>query len=336
MNAAHTASLRKGTLTAARLHRELDTRQAVMADGSRVDVFGAAFRLNVPLIFRPLDGLLGAFLKGPIPGVIVTTQRPLSVQRFTAAHELGHARMGHSVSLDDDGILRRSPYATQMAYDLREVEANAFAVEFLMPRWLVAWHCERQGWTGNALKNPEVLYQLSLRIGISYEAACWNIAHQRFIHPATARSLAAIEPKTIKKRLLGSYQPEDFWGDVWVLSEADKGIRISGSRTDLFVLRLPEHSGGGYLWNFDQFKETGFAIVGDQREAPDNTALGDHVIRKVTAQSKDRQTGELLLTERRPWQTTSSINTFLLQYDLTGPEQAGLSKLERQQLIEAA
>jgi Zn-dependent peptidase ImmA (M78 family) len=335
MTAAHTASLRKATLAAARLHRELDTQHATTRDGSRVDVFGAAFRLNVPLLFRPLDGLLGAFLKEPIPGVLVTTKRPLSVQRFTAAHELGHERMGHTVSLDDDSILRRSPYAAQ-TYDLREIEADAFAVEFLMPRWLVAWHCERHGWTGNTLKSPEVMYQLSLRIGISYEAACWTMAHQRLIQPATARSLAAVEPKTIKARLLGNYQPEDFWGDVWVLSEVDEGARISGSRTDLFVLRLPEHSGGGYLWNFEQFKETGFAIVADERETPDSTSLGNHVIRKVTAQSKDRQIGELVLTERRPWQATSSIKTFLLHYDLTGPEEQGLSKLERQQLIEAA
>lgn len=335
MIAGRAVAIRKATLAAARLHRELGISSATN-DGGRVDVFSAAFRLNIPLLFRPLDGLLGAFLNDPIPGILVTTTRPLSVQRFTAAHELGHAHLGHTLSLDDDSILRRSPYASHFKYDIREIEADAFAVEFLMPRWLVAWHCERQEWKGGILANPEVMYQLSLRIGISYEAACWTMAHHRFIRQTTARALSKVDPRTIKARLLGSYQPTDFWRDVWDLGEVDKGSRISGSRTDLFVLRLSEHSGGGYVWSFDDLQGAGFDIVSDEREVPQDNAIGDHVIRKLTAQSKDRQKGELVLTERRPWQSASSINTFLLQYDLTGPEQEGLSQTERRQLIEAA
>jgi Zn-dependent peptidase ImmA (M78 family) len=336
MTSAYASALRKATLAAARLHRELGTQQATTNDGSRVDVFEAVLRLEVPLLFRPLDGLLGAYITNPTRGVLVTTKRPLSVQRFTAAHELGHERMGHQISLDDDSILRRSPYAAQTSYDLREVEADAFAVEFLMPRWLVAWHCERQGWTAASLKHPETMYQLSLRIGISYEAACWTMVHHKFLPLSAAQRLTAVEPRTIKASLLGNYQPNDFWGDVWILTEADKESRISGSRADLFVLRLPEHSGGGYLWSFDELQKTGFVIVADERETPDESSIGDHVIRKVTALSKDRQQGELHLTESRPWQTTQSLNTFLLSYDLTGPEQGGYSQAERRQLIEAA
>ncbi len=54
------------------------------------------------------------------------------------------------------------------------------------------------------------------------------------------------------------YLAQDYRGDVWLLTERDAGTRIDGSRNDLFVFRLEEHSGGGYLWNIDQLKASGF------------------------------------------------------------------------------
>jgi hypothetical protein len=49
----------------------------------------------------------------------------------------------------------------------------------------------------------------------------------------------------MKVALLDAYRPQDYRGDVWLLTERDAGTRIDGSRNDLFVLRLEEHSGGG-------------------------------------------------------------------------------------------
>ena len=50
-----------------------------------------AFKITV--LFRPLEGLLGAYVPTPnSAGMLVTTQRDHHVQRFTAAHELGHHR----------------------------------------------------------------------------------------------------------------------------------------------------------------------------------------------------------------------------------------------------
>ena len=64
------------------------------------------------------------------------------------------------------------------------------------------------------------------------------------------------------------------------LTERDAGTRIDGSRNDLFVLRLTEHSGGGYLWNIDQLKASAFAIVRDALEAIDGDGIGGPVIRR--------------------------------------------------------
>lgn len=143
-------------MQATRLHHELGTREGMQRHGGGIDVFGATHTLGLPLLLRPLQGLLGAYIPTPIPGVLVTTERPLSIQRFTAAHELGHFQLEHLPSLDDESILRRManiPLKRMSNSELQEVEADAFAVSFLMPRWLIEWHCIRQDWDASDLVN---------------------------------------------------------------------------------------------------------------------------------------------------------------------------------------
>ena len=103
---------------------------------------------------------------------MVTTQRQLSIQRFTAAHELGHFYLEHKPSLDDENVLRRSPFQNRGLPDLQELEANTFAAAFLMPRWLVMQHCRQHKWTAADLLDPDNVYQLALRLGTSYKATC--------------------------------------------------------------------------------------------------------------------------------------------------------------------
>jgi len=103
----YASAVRAGTMAGARLHQQLDLRSQIQDHGGNVDVFGAIHSIDLPLLLRPLQGLLGAYINDPGPGVLVTTQRPMSIQRFTAAHELGHFSLGHQPSLDDDSILRR-------------------------------------------------------------------------------------------------------------------------------------------------------------------------------------------------------------------------------------
>src|SRR5436309_10916190 len=114
----------EGARTTAKLHRKFDVRHQVEAQPGSVDVFGTIVKEKIPLMFRPLEGLLGAFLPGPVPGIIVNTQRPLSVQRFTGAHELGHAAMGHETSLEDESMLTRAE-SPSWNYDPLEAAANA-------------------------------------------------------------------------------------------------------------------------------------------------------------------------------------------------------------------
>lgn len=332
----YAGAVRAGTMAASRLHRQLGFRRDIEAHGGNVEVFRAIYTLDLPLLLRPLNALLGAYLSDPAPGVLVTTQRAMSIQRFTAAHELGHFFMRHLPSLDDENILRRMPMAVDEGADLQEVEADAFAVEFMMPRWLIQWHAARQGWSADDFRRPNRVYQLALRIGASYEATCWTLVRHRLISPVLARELLRTQPRELKAALLAAYKPKNYRGDVWLLTASDAGTRIDGSRNDLFVLRLEEHSGGGYLWNIDQLKESGFGIVRDELEAIDGEGVGGPVIRRVTAEPPQLYRGRVALDERRPWEPDEPITSLNVDFDLTGPEEEGLSRAERRSLLEAA
>ncbi|MEA2875538.1 MAG: hypothetical protein QOF14_734 [Hyphomicrobiales bacterium] len=335
----YASAVRNGSMAAARLHQAIGTREAMVAQGGSVDVFDASLQLKLPLLLRPLKGLLGAYLPLPRPGVLVTTERPLSIQRFTAAHELGHYRLDHLPSLDDENILRRMamPNARELfGPNMQEVEADAFAVAFLMPRWLIQWHCARQGWTAPNLADPAIVYQLSLRLGTSYEATTWTLQRLNLISETAGKALRQTQPRQIKVALLQAYRPTDYRGDVWLLTERDGGTRIAGSRNDHFVLRLNEHSSGGYLWNIDELRDSGFAVVRDDCGSTDHEGIGNATTRSVTAALEEARYGKLALTETRPWQPDPPLSELVLNYDFSGPEEEGLSRAERRQVLAAA
>jgi len=67
-------------------------------------------------------------LEGKI--VVYNDKHPIVRKRFSVAHELGHYLMGHTIRNDIFNINSKDP---------REVEANMFAAELLMPfDWLKA------------------------------------------------------------------------------------------------------------------------------------------------------------------------------------------------------
>ncbi len=322
-----------GAKAAARLHLQLGIRKHVESGVSNVDVFGTIVRQGIPLVFRPLEGLLGAYL--PSPGIIITTQRPLSVQRWTAAHELGHAVMQHTMSLDDESLLTRSA-ASQLTYDPAEVAADAFATHFLLPRWLFVAQAARHKWRRKDLLNPVVIYQLSLRAGASYQATCVALYRHQLIERKVFEHLFVAEVKAIKRQILADYELDDWYPDVWLLTEADEGLVIEGDIRDAFVLRLNENSGAGYLWNIDALKAAGFLLFRDQRlTLGGNDHLGGPVERVVGARPGNSHYGQVALKQMRPWQTNAApISRFSFTFDLRGKE-SGRPRVERHSLAAA-
>src|SRR5215471_2730018 len=117
------AAILKGAKAAHTLHHQLGVKESLeRSRAGRVDVFGAIGKLGATLMFQKLDKLLGAYLPAEESGILITTQRPLPIQRFTAAHELGHLFMRHRPSLDDEGILRRAPFSASSSGQQQERE----------------------------------------------------------------------------------------------------------------------------------------------------------------------------------------------------------------------
>jgi len=323
----------EGTLEASRLHDSLQSANHVELLGGRVDVFAAILSQGSELLFRHLDGYLGLYLPKPRPGILVTTERSLAIQRYTGAHELGHFILGHRGSIDDDEILHRSPFSQQ--YDPTEVAADTFAAAFLIPRFLVEHHAARQGWTATHLTDSFNVYQLSLRLGVSYAATCRTILQHQIITPQVANALLAVQPKALKQQLLGKKTLSNWRPNVWVLTERDQGAAIYGEPDDLFIVRLKEHTGSGYLWDVKQVEAAGFVLMADERQLfTADGEVGGAVDRILTARSDSASIGNVDLREKRPWDASDVFGHLSFAYDLRGREH-GLPRAARERLLAA-
>lgn len=109
------------------------------------------------------EGVAGAYLARPqCPLLFLNGHQALARQRFTVAHEFGHHRMGHASVVDEQKAI------SGHLHDPKEVRANAFAAEFLMPRDAVtAWGRER---VSGAVSLEQVV-TLACEYGVSAQAA---------------------------------------------------------------------------------------------------------------------------------------------------------------------
>lgn len=323
----HRHAVLEGAAKAAEAHERLSLRSRLQDGNGPIDIFRAVKDMKVDFLFRPLDNLLGAFLPSPARGIIVTTQRDLYVQRFTAAHELGHFLLSHEVSLDDEGSIGFAARGLTH-HDLQEVAADAFASEFLIPRWLVAAHVSRQGWTKRGLRTARVVYQLSLRLGVSYQAMCWALAGHKAIHPSEASKLAGIAPKRAKLEALRGDFLKDSRANVWTLTQRDGGMQMIGTPGDVIQVELPERASAGLSWNVETVSDLGFEILDDSRHTTGN--IGSFGVRCFVIRGSGE--GRLRLEERRHWDSVSSARTmFDLQYSLHGKE-SGFPRVCRETL----
>ncbi len=322
------SAILSGASRAAELHTELGLRDRLAHGDGPVDVVDVVREFGLFLLFRPLTSLLGAYLPGDrSAGMLVTTMRDLHVQRFTAAHELGHHVLEHKVaSLDADvGYVARGE---RTGHDYQELEADSFAAEFLLPKWLMVAHARRHEWGKANLREPDVVYQLSLRLGVSYSATCWALLSNRLVDRVTLEALLKTQPKECKQRALPDFKPESWRRDVWLLSERDRGLRVLGNPGDMLVLCLQEHISGGFVWDITPIASAGFQIEKDDRRDIASGQIGSPVTRRLIVQGAAQ--GRIRLEERRPWsRDDASHNTFELDVAMLGSEPEGLPRSER-------
>ncbi|RRW42893.1 ImmA/IrrE family metallo-endopeptidase [Pseudomonas luteola] len=250
----------------------LDSTRAmerIEQDGyTRVDPFKIAAGEDVSVLLKPLDQLYGAFIRDDRSGILVNSARSAGLIHMTCAHELGHYFMGHDSAVDET-----LDYPTNA--EEREQEAETFGYNLLVPRPLLTIICRRKGWNRASLTNPFVLYQLSLRLGISYSATAWSLFRHSLIAYGDVQQLRKTQPAAIKKALLRDRLP-DATKEVWLLDSSDQSSVLEPRAEDHLVVRLKSHASAGYLWladSRDDLEAEGFSLAPLPAPAADPSTL---------------------------------------------------------------
>jgi Zn-dependent peptidase ImmA (M78 family) len=160
---ASIASLQRAAVVrAVRARRDLGFRT-----DETLDVFEAVRRAGLWLMFQPMDRLLGAYKReGDVAGMVLNVKVHPALQRFTAAHELGHHFFKHAEAVDSERNVARW---TNLS--MQERAAQYFASEFLMPRPAVNAVLNRLGVRDGDL-DAGLLNSCELVLGISRGVCC--------------------------------------------------------------------------------------------------------------------------------------------------------------------
>jgi len=317
----------KGIRAASEAHRKLGI-SAKLQEGSidPIDVFESLSDLNIPTLCKPLEGLLGVYMNAESgPGILVTSNRRLPIQRFTAAHELGHYWLQHSQSLDSEESIANARSGSVQQIPLQEVEAEAFASEFLLPKSLLIKTAKKLDWKKKDLAIPQNVYQLSLRACVSYEATWRALLESKLITQEDAERLKTTAPKESKRELVSSDFLENSWADVINLSQRDNGSSILTSPEDTIILNLEEHTSSGYVWN-SLVEQPNIALLSDDHII-EPKAIGSISARKMIF--KGNSDFLLNLEEKRLWEQESKpLNTVEIHINSSGIEN-GLPRVAR-------
>ena len=252
---------------AARIHTAAGSQQRAASGYARVNPMALAEQAGVTVMTKPLEKLLGAFVREGRPGILLNSERPIGMVHMTCAHELGHYHLGH-VSTADEHLA----YGNKSA-DI-EQEANYFAYALMAPMWLVNRAIRTKGWDRNSVFDPNVVYQMSLRLGVSFTGMVWGLSRLNYLSTQAAVSMSKIQPKDLKAKALPAGVEQPGLSDVWVLDERDKDWVIEPRSTDRFIVRLPSHATAGYLWSAEELAGEGFTlkpVTIDARQKPART-----------------------------------------------------------------
>ena len=296
------------------------------------DIVGAVMGMSIPLVFQPLENLIGtAVTIGRARGIMISTKRDLHVQRFTLAHELGHLRLGHPFKLDETiGFAGRNAPKSR---PIQERAADTFASELLGPKSLLLESAKRHRWTNQKLHQPDNIYQLSLRLGISYQATCWALVTASVLNRREAGKFEA-EPVKDQKRALA---PEELitnsWANVWALTKADSGTFLEAGPDDLFAVHVQDQASAGYLWRLAD-TGTNAETVGERSTNHDH-AYGEQSSRIVYVRFASPGTHRLAFEHVRPW-SRATLDHIEIHIDGHGKERAGLARRAKHQALALA
>jgi hypothetical protein len=185
---------------AAKTALEYRVRNGIPLDAP-CDVYELIIRQGVELRFMEVKSLEGFYLSDGTAGQInVCACRPAGLQRFTAAHELGHHVFKHGSTFDP-----QLDYAERFAsVSAEERLAELFARYLLMPRRAV-----HRGFAdiGADVKDPQPsdIYRVASWLGVGYT----TLSHQmrwslELLNQTQLEILLGVKPQAIKQLLAPS------------------------------------------------------------------------------------------------------------------------------------
>lgn len=303
-----------GVRAALREHAKLKTELT-----RQVDIFSIIEAASVPLMFRPLIGLSGAYFPPKIagksvPGILINSNHQRSRQRYTAAHEYCHHLRDHMLIFDVETEVSPSRW---LRLDDRERIAEAFASWFLMPPTLVETTLKALE-VSLAQLTPEAAYSLALHLGTSYRATVSHLYYMKRISEAARNQLQKYQPKNIKDRLIREAARLTTWNDVWVLGKAYSGKVIYPSEGDELNLVLPEIPSSGYVWELTVTPGEGALSLVESRfeQARGHLQIGGEGVRCLHFVVNAPGQYDLALEKKRPWSDAKAIDTFAVTLDV--------------------
>ncbi|MER7978316.1 ImmA/IrrE family metallo-endopeptidase [Streptomyces sp. NPDC095817] len=221
---------RIASIAAVQAHRDLGI------DRTRyVPVHRALQAADVIGMAQPMPRLFGVYFSPADrgPAVLLNASLNAVTQRHTAAHELGHHRLGHRTAADEelDPALRWG----NGSWPEEEKTAEAFAAWFLMPLPAVRASLERI--CGGRPSQPEHVYRLARELGTSYAGTVRHLVNLRLLDTGRAGQWSKIPPASLRSSLAGGASlPAQ--AQVHVITGASEGQTVYADAGDVLVLHV--------------------------------------------------------------------------------------------------
>jgi len=303
-----------------------------------IDVFGIIENAGIWLMFQPLGHLYGAYERaGDVAGILLNSKHPVSLQRFTAAHEYGHYKLGHEPHLDGKEDIEALGKVAE------EVAAQAFAADFVMPLQLVNRTLRRFGLPIAAPQlSPHVVYRLALELGASYSATVTQLVALKKLSAQSASVFLKQRPIALKRDLAG-VRPEDSRADVWIVDKSQIGRELSPRVNDEIHVVLDEMPSTGFIWTADITRDdphNGLSLVREAFESElgsdvDSLTYGEVGRRHLVFSPRRPGSYGIRLVKRRPWETTVASEVFEVGLTAVGRPtgEADRGLVERQKVL---
>lgn len=219
-----------------------------------IDPFAAIDQLGLTLHIAKLDNLLGTVIPEGNGGVLITSERNPGIQRYTAAHEIGHWILHKNhLRMDSEFEVLGRPS------DDLERDAQLFAAYFLMPTPLldsaVSAYDLRSGQV-----TPQDVYLISRDLNVSYEAAARRLRTARLLDQRDLDAVLTFGRLPAMQRAFDGHRPDDGQAAVWHATTSDDDVRLVAEEHDEVLVTLPEHRLSGWRWlNADELTRRGQA-----------------------------------------------------------------------------